>query len=182
MYCPHCGRRTSSDHRFCRSCGFSLDKVSKLIAEQLPAERSQSSIEGDERFKARQQMLERIATIGGVAFIGSGAIAIVILIYFIISRFLSGKGEDVLFAFVLLPILIGAVLMLTYVFFRDPQKGPASRNSEQSATLPRRETNGELLLEPVPEAVSSVTEHTTELLEKSDAKDSKGNRSVKPWT
>jgi hypothetical protein len=39
MHCPDCGTRATANQKFCRSCGFSLEKVAQLLAGQssLPA-------------------------------------------------------------------------------------------------------------------------------------------------
>ena len=37
MYCPSCGQATSTEQKFCRSCGLSLEKVAESVAEQRPA-------------------------------------------------------------------------------------------------------------------------------------------------
>jgi hypothetical protein len=34
MHCPDCGARATANQKFCRSCGFSLEKVVQLLAEQ----------------------------------------------------------------------------------------------------------------------------------------------------
>ncbi|MGH9901852.1 MAG: zinc-ribbon domain-containing protein, partial [Pyrinomonadaceae bacterium] len=32
MHCPNCGKRTSAEQKFCRSCGMSLEAVSVSVA------------------------------------------------------------------------------------------------------------------------------------------------------
>jgi hypothetical protein len=33
MHCPNCAQPATADQQFCRSCGMSLEAVSKLVAE-----------------------------------------------------------------------------------------------------------------------------------------------------
>ena len=35
MHSPGCGAKAPVTQKFCRSCGFSLEKVPQLVAEQL---------------------------------------------------------------------------------------------------------------------------------------------------
>src|SRR5882724_4644193 len=37
MHCPRCGADALIGQQFCRDCGFNLEKVSELLAEQPPA-------------------------------------------------------------------------------------------------------------------------------------------------
>jgi hypothetical protein len=43
MYCPNCGTEAPVAQKFCRSCGFSLEKVPQLLAEQLPGTEARPS-------------------------------------------------------------------------------------------------------------------------------------------
>jgi predicted amidophosphoribosyltransferase len=44
MHCPNCGKKTNTEHKFCRSCGLPLEKVAQILAEQLPASVSDESL------------------------------------------------------------------------------------------------------------------------------------------
>src|SRR5262245_22006831 len=43
MHCPNCGTKASSGQKFCRGCGFSLEKVGQLIADQKAAVTEQTT-------------------------------------------------------------------------------------------------------------------------------------------
>ena len=43
MHCPNCGTKASAGQKFCRACGFSLEKVEQLIADQQAAATEQTS-------------------------------------------------------------------------------------------------------------------------------------------
>src|SRR5262245_61110645 len=68
MHCPGCGTEAPLTQRFCRSCGFSLEKVPQLLAEQL----SESELVAGKaavKLQKRQQEIERWLSIGGIGFI-----------------------------------------------------------------------------------------------------------------
>jgi hypothetical protein len=58
MHCPDCGTRATANQKFCRSCGFSLEKVARLLAEQssLPA----SSQISDDNIAPAQRRLDKL--------------------------------------------------------------------------------------------------------------------------
>src|SRR5215475_15839413 len=68
MYCPRCGHHTASDNvRFCPGCGFSMDSVAKMLANNgfSPAD------EETPPPKPRRSMVKRGALLGAVLmFIG----------------------------------------------------------------------------------------------------------------
>src|SRR5215216_6097742 len=35
MHCPNCGKQTSLNQKFCRSCGMNLETVSRVLTEHL---------------------------------------------------------------------------------------------------------------------------------------------------
>ena len=68
MHCPGCGAEAPVTQRFCRSCGFCLEKVPHLVAEQLSE--SEEILTGDaaEKLQERQQKIERWLSITGFGF------------------------------------------------------------------------------------------------------------------
>jgi hypothetical protein len=176
MHCPGCGVKASANQKFCRSCGFGLEKVSQLVAEQLPAEQRQSAIESGEDFNGRQPLMEWVGIIGWYTFIGGGAIGVILILYNIITRLIIDKGQ-VLGGIALLLFLAGALLMLSYIYFRESQKDSAKRERQRSKAPAEEGTTGKLLPETYSEIQPSVTEYTTELLETSSAKVTQRRRS-----
>jgi len=68
MHCPGCGTEAPVTQRFCRSCGFSLEKVPQLVAEQLSEEEILTS-EAAEKLQKRQQKIDHWLSISGIGFI-----------------------------------------------------------------------------------------------------------------
>jgi uncharacterized membrane protein YedE/YeeE len=153
MFCPNCGRTNSEDQRFCRSCGLSLEKTLQSLSEQLPGEALNEGV------RSRQRLVERLLQV-----VGFGAISLVVgaVLWGIIYRVMLVKGEiiggSVFLAFVLGSILFGLLAMYRTSLARTTAKRQLLRN--QSA-----------LTEPITgklapgEAMPSITETTTELLE-----------------
>lgn len=45
MFCPNCGEKAPVDQRFCRACGFSLEKVAPLLSDGSFEEKANVHIE-----------------------------------------------------------------------------------------------------------------------------------------
>ena len=160
MHCPNCGTKNSTEHRFCRACGLSLEKFALLLAEELPAgELGRAEAEALARLAARERRTRFWLTAAGFACI---ALVVGAALYGIIFKFIIEKGEVVGGLIFLFVILLGLAFagLATY---NESLKEKMRKRLEP--TLPRVEPTGRLLpdgsrFEPVP----SVTERTTELL------------------
>jgi hypothetical protein len=56
MYCPNCGKENSGGQRFCRSCGLSLQTLTRVLGEELATSKTEGRpvevMEGDhQRYK-----------------------------------------------------------------------------------------------------------------------------------
>jgi hypothetical protein len=154
MHCPNCGITAPLDQKFCRSCGLSLPEFSQLLEEKLPTEEEVQV----KRRKAERWSL-RLWTI-------AGAILYIALYWAIISEIIIGKGHvlgGVLFLLVITVISIGGLLML---YSLSLNKRSAYGLSDQPQV---RDTSPESLAEAPAELKVSVTEHTTEILDKDDS-------------
>lgn len=153
MYCPNCGKENSTEQKFCRSCGLSLEKSVQSLAEQLPAAAPADRI-GD-----RRKLVENtLVAIGGTA----GTAAMVFLVWKAITGVILGRGE-VLFGFVLIAFLLAAAVALVLVFYREFYlKDPAPVRT--SPPLPTPDAATRQLTDPYFEPVPTVTEPTTNLL------------------
>ena len=161
MHCPNCGTPASVDQKFCRSCGLSLPEFSQLLDEKLPTLRAE--------LRDQKRKIERL---GLGLWIGAGAILYVSLYWAIISEIIIGKGNvlgGILFLLVITAISLGALLTLYSASLK--KRSALSRTDQEHAGL-KGDTAPELLPSPNPELTMSVTEHTTELLEKDDTKES----------
>lgn len=152
MHCPNCGIQASPDQKFCRACGLSLPEFSQLLAEKLPALA--------EELQVQKRKIERW---GLRLWTGAGIIFYIALYWTIISEIIIGKGHvlgGVLFLLVITAISLGGLLIL---YSSALKKRSAYRLSDQPRE--KGDTSPELLASPPSELTTSVTEHTTELLE-----------------
>ena len=165
MFCPNCGSKNSTQQRFCRSCGLSLEKAAQSLAEQIPAKIDQS-------LERRKEKLERF---GFIALSGVGVVGVGALSYMIIFNMMLAQGK-ILGGLALLTIIICGLLAVFLFNYANYLKDTAVKNRLQPPEeMPEYETPAKLLdgsyLEPIP----SVTERTTELLYVERDKDNKAN-------
>jgi len=156
MHCPNCGILAPADQRVCRACGLNLPEFSQLLAEKLPT--------AQEDLQVQKRKLEGW---GLRLWTGAGAIFYIALYWAIISEIIIVKGHvlgGILFLLVITAISLGGLLIL---YSSALEKRSAYRLSDQPKE--KGDTSPELLASPPLELTSSVTEHTTELLEKDDA-------------
>jgi hypothetical protein len=164
MHCPGCGVKVSANQKFCRSCGFGLEKVSQLVAEQQTAEQKQVAIEIGEGSNDRLHPMEWLGVIGWYTFIGGGAMGVILIFYSIISKLIIEKGQ-IIPGIALLLFLAGALLMLPYIHYMESKKDSAKRKRQEPKVLAEEGATEKLPPESCSEIRPSVTEHTTELLE-----------------
>ena len=155
MYCPNCGKQTSTDQKFCRHCGLGLDKIAQSLGEQLPAR-------VDEILLARKERMEKLG-VAALSVFGLGLLSI--LVYMIGEKLLT-KG-NLLEALVILgfAIMLGCGLVSVFLFARAKELGEqAGKRQLQPNAAAKSESTRELLPEGMMEPVPTVTERTTELL------------------
>lgn len=154
MHCPNCGKPAAADQKFCRGCGFNLEKISHLLAEQSP--------------KAEPVEHDRSKKVGrfGFGLLGLAALSLLVVAYGgIINEVIIGRGDPVggiLFLIVLTALFFG---LLFIVYSSSARRKSADRRVSQPPSLAEGEET--LTLPPVNEAavIPSITEHTTSLLE-----------------
>ena len=172
MHCPQCGQPFSSEVRFCKSCGLSLESTIKLFS---PGDSSPSQIE---------KWFERLRRSRGRRGVYRGMILIAVGIGLLAVT----DGRDNIYSL----ILLGAgFLRIFYAMFfqevvstkaqrraREDHIGPASPPKLQSANRTNALPSSQFV--PAPNigaaadtnefvAVPSVTENTTSLLNESDS-------------
>jgi hypothetical protein len=155
MFCPNCGKTNANDQRFCRSCGFSLEKTLQSLIEQLPA------TELDTEIRKRQRAVERLLRIVGV-----GAISLVVgavlwgMIYEVIIVKGAILGGSLFLVFVLALILFALLAMYRESLAKSSAKGHLpGKEIAFTDKLTMKIASG------TEESIPSVTEDTTELLE-----------------
>jgi len=153
MYCPSCGAKTSTEQKFCRSCGLGLEKIALSLTEQLPAR-------ADEHLLSQKERFERI---GVVALSVCGAGILTAFLFGIIYKIMIQDGK-ILSGFAMLGILmflcLGIFAAIMFAKAKEAEEAAGKRRIPQVETTPTKELLTEGNFEPVP----SVTDRTTELL------------------
>lgn len=163
MFCPNCGSKNSTQQKFCRSCGLSLEKTAQSLVEQIPAKIDQS-------LEKRKEKLERF---GFIALIGVGIVGVGALTYMIIFNMMLAQGK-ILGGLALLTIIICGLSAAFFFNYADYLKEKGVRNRLQPPEeLPEYETPAKLLGDSYLEPIPSVTERTTELLNAERKKDNR---------
>lgn len=176
MHCPGCGTEATVTQRFCRSCGFSLEKVPQLVAEQLSESEEILTSNAEKKLQKRQQEIERWLSITALGFTALMALSILIgLIYLLFAGSLPILPGIVL----LILVLGGSVAGLLAIYSEKLKKTLSGSSSLRSRQLPEREKS-KLPFEAYEEPLISVTERTTNLLDKDDAVETRNERRKKP--
>jgi zinc ribbon protein len=154
MHCPNCGTKASAGQRFCRSCGFGLEKVEQLIVEATdqPTEAAGRLSSG---------WLHKLEKLAAVALVGLGGILLSMLLWAIIFKVMIEQGK-IWEGSVVLMILKAAGLALFLAYMRN--KSSATR-ANQPQRLPEAVDTAKMLPEPNAEIAASMTEQTTSKLE-----------------
>jgi hypothetical protein len=187
MFCPRCGQQQATDSmRFCSRCGFSMEGVMHLLAHggmlpQYPAPT------GEKKISARRKGVKQ-----GAALMLIGAILVPIL--FIMSSFAPGRIETLFEFFGSLAAVLcfvgGPLRMLFAALFEEAAKpqqyvaGPSYVPPAIPPVMPPQRARISALPPPavgtepwrvrpqtaeIVQPPSSVTDHTTKLLERSDS-------------
>jgi hypothetical protein len=155
MYCPNCGAKTSTEQKFCRSCGLGLEKIALSLTEQLPTR-------VDENLISQKERLERLG-VAALSVFGAGVLGLIL--YGIVYKIMITQGKLLAgLAFLGLFIILGCGLLSTILFAKakEAEKVAGKRQISDAnvAPAPTKELLSEGNFEPVP----SVTDRTTELL------------------
>lgn len=156
MYCPICSAIVASNQKFCRTCGFGLEKTVLAVSEQLPSELH-------ENLRDRKNKLERLGVVA-LSIFGTGLLGL--LVYLVGNKLMLSQGKIVAALGILAFIVIMGSGLLSVILFakaNEVKEGPGKRRLQPSdglisAQRPKLSTAGER-----PPMVS-VTERTTELL------------------
>lgn len=174
MHCPGCGAEAPVTQKFCRSCGFSLEKVPQLVAEQLSESEEILTNKAAEKLQKRQQKIERWLSITGLGFTALMALSVLIgLIYLLFAGSLPIVPGIVLLTL----ILGGSVAGLLAIYSENLKKKLSGSNSLTSRPLLDGEKS-KPPLEAFEGTFLSVTERTTNLLDKDDALETGNERNL----
>ena len=164
--------------RFCRSCGFCLEKVPSLVAEQLSESEEILTSAAAEKLQERQKKIERWLSITGFGFSTLMALSVLVgLIYLL----LAGNLPIVPGMVLLILVLGGSVAGLLAMYSESLKKTLSGSSSIRSRQL-MDEEKSKLSLEVYEGPLISVTERTTNLLEKDDVVEIGSERKKKPWS
>jgi hypothetical protein len=157
MFCPNCGNKSSLDQKFCRSCGLGLEKVTQTVVEQSPMDLGES-------LEERKHRLEKWGVLAltpfGLGLLGLILYGIVYNMMIIQGKVLTGLG------LLGLMVIIGCGLFSVVLFAKahEVEQAKTKRRITPAEDLTQVETTRELLPEGRLGQITSVTEHTTELL------------------
>lgn len=141
--------------QFCRSCGFNLEQVAQLLAEQ-PASSGDANLV---RLRDKQKKLERW---GGIAGLATFEVILLTLLYVVVQQMLTKPGM-VIPALLLIVLALGVnVMVVLQLYAKSLKQELASRPPVGPAEVLESETRRQLA--PAAQPAQSVTEHTTELL------------------
>src|SRR5262245_43288982 len=162
MHCPNCGTKASAGQKFCRACGFGLDKVEQLIAEQ-------KNVDSDQTMEAigglSGDRLRKIEKWAFRAFVGLGGVLGGLGLWGIIAKLMIQDGKIIPGVILLMVIAFIALAMFWAYMVGTQRKKPASTQLNERQHLTAAEETAKMLSEPSIEISSSVTEQTTARLE-----------------
>jgi hypothetical protein len=153
MYCPSCGTKVSATQKFCRSCGLGLEKIAQSLAEEAPTRL-------DEGLQKRQRKIERWLFI---TFLGGFTPLILVIVWLIIYNLIILEG-DVLKGLLFLSMVLGPAVALLLLFYRESLRKALAERQRSRQALSQTEPTTKALPESNFEPISSITEHTTEIL------------------
>lgn len=162
MHCPGCGTEAPVTQKFCRSCGFCLEKVPPLVAAQRSESEEILTSAATEKLQKRQQKIERWLLITGLGFT---ALMVLSLLVGLLYLLFAGNIPIVPGIVILMLILGGSVAGALGIYSEKLKKMLSGSNSPRSKKLPEGEKST-LPLEAYEGPLISVTERTTNLLEK----------------
>jgi hypothetical protein len=161
MHCPNCGTKASAAQKFCRSCGFGLEKVEQLIVEQRTAATDQAT---EAPGKLSNDWLRKLEKWAAFALFTLGGLLGGLMLWAIIVKVMIEQGKIFEGATILL-ILAVALLFSFLGYLRSERKNSDSTRSNPHQRLPQAAETAKTLSEPQAEMAASVAEHTTTRLE-----------------
>jgi hypothetical protein len=159
MHCPNCGTKVSGEQKFCRSCGMKLEKVQQILSEEL----STAELHADDKIRR----FEHWRNVAGLwTLVLFAAVLLVVFIHEIVINFGSGS-HDFYGGLIGLALFLGTAIALSFAgysaYLRQKQANRKAQVSEAASVAAST-----LKLPPEPHRIDipSVTEGTTEILEK----------------
>jgi hypothetical protein len=157
MHCPDCGTKASAWQKFCRACGFNLEKVEQLVADQKAAAMEQNP---NAAAGLSDDWLRRLEKWAARALFALGGILGGLMLWAIIAKVMIEKGR-IFQGSIVLMVLAAAALVTLLAYLDSERKKSASARSNQQHHLPQAQETAKMLSEPNAEMAVSVTEQTT---------------------
>ena len=155
MHCPNCGSEAPMGQKFCRSCGFGLGKVARLIARQAPDDNLDLASDPEEESSKRFRPVWLL---------------LFVIVFLTFSFYFAAPGRGGVFVSAVFIVLL--LLMRTFgSHIEFGRKKPGDRKSPRPASSINAPTTKKLSPQPSLEMNASVTEQTTaNLAERADDK------------
>lgn len=159
MYCPNCSSKASTEQKFCRSCGMELQAVAELIRDQTPMVKPESPHQPT--FEARQRAM---LIWGLIITLGAAAAGASLKILGKENIHPAGEFTPWVSVVAVVAAIFGMGLMC-YPFLQTTW----GKSSSRKPALPKPESTIKLQPALLSEEQPTITEHTTEFLEASEA-------------
>ena len=172
MFCPKCAQSSPDDQKFCRFCGFSLHEIAPLLSETaLTSEQTKSTATKAQKYLTFKQAVG-LLLVSFLLWIGLGmAQDIPGLMQSIkeVLRFLSVAFFGLALSF---GLYLGVKVFSMWQFGESSEAQlPKAKDlpaAKTTAALPAARDSNMPSFDRRPEPVPSVTERTTDLLEKAE--------------
>lgn len=168
MHCPKCGTPAAEVQKFCRSCGFGLEKVAQLL-EESPAVIGENPPAG-ENLNKLQNRLNRMDQLWQAALVTLGGAFVTAICWAIIAKVMIAKSQFISGGLFLL-FFLGIVVMGLSAWYLESQKQKLARRKNllpgteqldsEPVTALNANTTNKLLAAPGSSISPSVTEETT---------------------
>ena len=175
MHCPNCGTAATQQQKFCRACGFGLEKVAQLLDEGGHALPESSALD---EIAERARVIEKWRDIAIYIFIAITVTGLsAVLGYGIVYEMMIVSGHVILGLMLLLFFLGAGGVLALQAYAEKLQKNQAKgaahladRVTGQTAeALPAAITTSKLLAEasrePLVDVPASIIEDTTKTLQ-----------------
>jgi hypothetical protein len=154
MYCPVCSTKFTVAQKFCRACGFGLEKVVQSVGEQFPAKLDEDLIERKNRY-------ERWG-VAALSIFGTGVLGF--LLFMFGYKLMLSKGIVLAALAVLgLFIVLGSGL-LSVILFAKAKEVHEKSSKYRPHQMSENSAGDNLLTERYLEPLPSISESTTDLL------------------